>query len=119
MNFYVNTRTLFPNLNITFFYQNSVRKFSFPIARGNWKIHNNPKIFSSRIVNSKDYLNDYKRITNITTNNDKLEEIFFCSDSFSRPFNMSLRIDKNFKRSLRMYKEFDSNTDSLTLLKLY
>lgn len=119
MNFCVNTRTLFPNLNITFFYQNSIRKFSFPIARGNWLINNNSKIFSSRLINNPSYIHDYESISHIYNHNDKLEEIFFCSDSFARPFNMSLRLDKKYNRRIRMYKEFDSNTETLTLLKLY
>jgi len=119
MNFHLNTRTLFPYLNITFFYNNSIRKFSFPIARGNWFVNNNRNIFSARIVNSSSYFSDYQSINNIH-NNDKLEEIFFCSDSFAYPFKMSLRLDKRYKyQPLRLYKEIDSNTDAVTLLKLY
>ena len=119
MNFHLNTRNLFPYLNITFFYNNSVRKFSFPIARGNWLVNNNSNMFSARIINSSNYFSDYQSINNIHRKDD-LEEIFFYSDSFSYPFKMSLRLDKRYKHQpFRMYKEIDSNTDAVTLLKLY
>jgi len=52
---------------------------------------------------------------------DKLKEILLYSDSFSKPLNMYLSVDKLNTNNNTLLENtfFDSNSDTLTLLKLY
>lgn len=122
MYFYINTRCLFPTITMTCIYNNSVKKMAYPIARGKWIFLNDGLVngFSAKLVNSNTYIGDFQRSNHIESK-DKLKEILLYSDSFSQPLNMYLSVDdyNKYKPVLLENSFFDSNSDSLTLLKLY
>jgi len=95
---------------------------AYPIARGKWIFLNDGLVngFSAKLVNSNTYIGDFQRSNHIESK-DKLKEILLYSDSFSQPLNMYLSVDdyNKYKPVLLENSFFDSNSDSLTLLKLY
>jgi len=122
MYFYINTRCLFPTLTMTCIYNNSVKKIAYPIARGRWIFRNDGVVngFSAKLINSTTYVNDFQRSNHIE-NKDKLKEILLYSDSFSKPLNMYLSVDKLSTNNNTLLENtlFDYHSDTLTLLKLY
>lgn len=107
------TSVIYPRVNIVFSVKKHSEKllFSYPLASGAWISKITPKYFTMT--------NHNKLYKNTFTNMDKYilnaEQIYLYSEDFQE--RLSFIIDT--KRDIKIHTQFDSDSDTMTFLKLY